>query len=180
MKTDQLLLNRAYLDASVIDWRSVYDELLPRLFHYFCYRTGDAHTAEELTALTLETAWEKRSRYQRQVGAFNDWVFGIARITAAQYFRSCRPVLPLEEAAETPAPEMVEQLAERQLAFDRLYDLLRQFPDRERELVALKFGAELTNRQIARLRGLSESNVGTILSRVISKLRKLWEENDER
>ncbi len=56
---------------------------------------------------------------------------------------------------------------------------LNKFPDRERELVALKYGAELTNREIARMTGLSESNVGTILNRVVAKLRNEWEKNHE-
>jgi RNA polymerase sigma-70 factor (ECF subfamily) len=46
--------------------------------------------------------------------------------------------------------------------------------DRERELIALKYGAELNNRLIARLTGLSESNVGSILHRVIGSLREKW------
>ena len=180
MKTDQLTLMNAFWDASAIDWKAVYDDLLPRLFHYFCYRTGDADTAEELTALTLETAWEKRQRYQKQLGAFQYWVYGIARKTAAQYFRSHREVLPLEDAVNIPAQGAVEEEAQQKLAFGRLCALLAEFPARERDLIALKYGAELTNRQIARLRGLSESNVGTIVSRVISKLRKVWEEENDR
>jgi len=180
MKTNQLTLMNAYLDASAINWKAVYDDLLPRLFHYFCYRTGDADAAEELTALTLETAWEKCGRYQKQLGAFNVWVFGIARKTAAQYFRTHRVLLPLESAINTPAPGMVEEETQKNLAFERVCSLLAEFPDRERELVALKYGADLTNREIAHLRGLSESNVGTIVSRVITKLRKVWEEENDR
>ena len=48
--------------------------------------------------------------------------------------------------------------------------------DRERELVALKYGAGLTNRDIARLTGLSETNVSTILSRVTHHLRAQWKD----
>jgi RNA polymerase sigma-70 factor (ECF subfamily) len=40
----------------------------------------------------------------------------------------------------------------------------------------MKYGAELTNRKIAELTGLSETNVGTILYRVVRKLRAQWEE----
>ena len=56
--------------------------------------------------------------------------------------------------------------------------LLAALPDRERELVALKYGAGLTNRAIARLTGLTESNVGTILHRAIVALRADWKEGD--
>jgi RNA polymerase sigma-70 factor (ECF subfamily) len=52
--------------------------------------------------------------------------------------------------------------------------LLQTLPPREQELVALKYGAEATNRAIAELTGLSESNVGTILHRVVQALRRDW------
>jgi len=52
--------------------------------------------------------------------------------------------------------------------------LLGLLPERARELLALRYGAGLTNRAIARLTGLSESNVGTILHRTIQELRAGW------
>ncbi len=51
---------------------------------------------------------------------------------------------------------------------------LPQVADRERDILALKYGAGISNRAIARLTGLSESNVGTILSRTLVKLRAAW------
>ncbi len=59
-----------------------------------------------------------------------------------------------------------------------LNTLLADLPQREHELIALKFGAGLTNRAIASLMKLGESNVGTILERVTRKLRERWEMND--
>jgi RNA polymerase sigma-70 factor (ECF subfamily) len=58
----------------------------------------------------------------------------------------------------------------------RLTELLRALPERERELLALKYGADVTNRAIAMLTGLSESNVGTILHRTVVSLRSRWDE----
>jgi len=54
--------------------------------------------------------------------------------------------------------------------------MLTQLPVRERELIALKYGGGLTNRVIAKTTGLSESNVGTILHRVVGRLRLQWED----
>ena len=67
------------------------------------------------------------------------------------------------------------------LLHERLGRLLARLAPRERELIALKYGAEMTNRAIARLTGLRESNVGTILHRTIQVLRAAWpEEGDPR
>jgi DNA-directed RNA polymerase specialized sigma24 family protein len=58
----------------------------------------------------------------------------------------------------------------------RLAALLGGLAEREREILALKYGAGLTNRAIARLTGLGESNVGTLLHRTVQKLRAEWPE----
>ena len=47
---------------------------------------------------------------------------------------------------------------------------------RERELIALKFHAGLSNLDLARVLGVSESNAGTLLHRAITKLRKACDE----
>ena len=62
---------------------------------------------------------------------------------------------------------------------ERLARFVAELPEREREVLALKYGADLNNREIARLRGLSESNVGTMLHRSIQALRLKWFEGDE-
>lgn len=52
-----------------------------------------------------------------------------------------------------------------------LLGALARLNDRERDLVGLKFAAGLNNRQIARLTGLSENNVGIILFRAMHRMR---------
>jgi len=83
--------------------------------------------------------------------------------------------VPLVEDAATDdeTPETAALRAGQSL---RLTELLRALPERERELLALKYGADATNRAIATLTGLSESNVGTILHRTIGALRARWDE----
>jgi RNA polymerase sigma-70 factor (ECF subfamily) len=51
---------------------------------------------------------------------------------------------------------------------------MADLPERDRELLALKYGAGLTNRAIAKATGLSESNVGTIAHRAVDAIRKRW------
>ncbi len=53
---------------------------------------------------------------------------------------------------------------------------LASLAPRERELVALKFFAGLSNPEIARVIGISETNAGSRLHRVIEKLRRACDE----
>jgi len=162
-----------------IDWREVYDQLLPRVFHYFFYKVGDQFLAEELTAITFEKAWISRKKYKRDLGAFRFWLFGIAQKVAADHFRKNKNEIPLD-AVNPVSNQKVEKEIESKTDAERLASILKILSERERSLVSLKYGAELNNREIARQTGLSESNVGTIVFRAVAKLRKEWEQIDGR
>ncbi len=157
-----------------INWKEIYDHLLPRVFHYFCYKTGDKIVAEELTAITFEKAWVSRENYKKDVSAFQFWIFGIAQKVVVDHFRKSRHEVPID-SLHIISSQNVEKEAELQMDFEKLATILYILSDRERSLISLKYGAELNNREIAKQTGLSESNVGTIIFRAVSNLRKEWE-----
>ncbi len=157
------------------DWEASFAEQLPRVYNFFRYRVGAGPEAEDVTAATLEKAWRARERYRRDRAAFGTWLFAVARNVAIDHFRSARESVPLEEADEIPGGPNPEEIAERRSDEDRLGRLLTRRTERERELLALKYGAEFTNRDIARMTGLSESNIGTILHRAVLALRADWD-----
>jgi RNA polymerase sigma-70 factor (ECF subfamily) len=165
----------AQATAAPIDWEALYARELPRVYNFFRYRVGDGAVAEDLTAATFEKAWRARDRYRHDLGAFSTWLFTIARRVAVDYFRRRRPEVGLEAVQSQAAELSPEAAVQRRRDFARLAVLLAALPARERELVALKYGADLTNREVARLTGLSESNVGTLLHRTVHKLRRAWE-----
>ncbi len=162
-----------------VDWDAIYAEQLPRVYNFFRYRLGDWPLAEDLTAATFEKAWRGRLRYRRDISKFSTWLFTIARNTATDHFRQNHNELSLDDVRYQPAPAQVEETVQRSHDLAHLSTLLAQLSARECELLAFKYGAELTNREIARLTRLSESNVGTILNRSVAKLRAAWEVEDE-
>lgn len=160
--------------ASETDWEALYAEHMPRIYNYFRYRVGDGPEAEDLTAETFLRAWRARHRYRRDLGGFTTWLFGIARNLAVDHYRRRRPQAPLAAAEGLAGGPTPEEIAVQRSEFERLGALLALLPEREREIVALRYGSGLTNRAIARLTGLSETNVGTILHRTVARLRAAW------
>lgn len=170
------------------DWRAIYETQLPKVYNFFRYRLGidDDATAQDLTASTFEKAWRARKQYQHNLAAFSTWLFTIARNTAADYFRQhqnpAAQTVPLDDALaqQWAAEESVDDIVQRRLEWRELNRLLSGLADRERELIALRYGAGLTNRAIASLLKLSEGNVAQILHRVLEKLRagagNIWTE----
>lgn len=180
MNTRTQFLKGAYTLAEEIDWEVAYREYLPRVYNFFRYQVGDASLSEDLTAEVFEKAWRGRARFRRNLGAFSTWLFTIARNAATDYFRRNGRDIPLEAVREQADSISLEETAQRKQDFAKLNSLLSQLPARERELIALKYGADLTNREIAQLTRLSESNVGTILHRTVERLRIEMEVDHER
>jgi RNA polymerase sigma-70 factor (ECF subfamily) len=164
--------------AAEDNFEGLYRRELPKIYNFFRYRVGDGPLAEDLTADTFEKAWRKRHRYRHDLASFSTWLFTIARRVAIDHYRKQRPNSSLESISDLAAEQTLEDLTQKHSDFDRLSVLLNQLEDRDRELVALRYGAGLTNRAIAGLTGLTESNVGVILHRTLKKLRADWEETE--
>jgi RNA polymerase sigma factor (sigma-70 family) len=146
------------------------------LYAYVAGLLRDRAAAEDVTAAAFERAYRKRRRYNPRRGTRRAWLFGIARNAALDELRrrGRRAELtgdPPDEGAEPP-----EQATETALRRAALRSALGSLTARERELVALKFYAGLANAEIACVIGVSESNAGTRLHRVIEKLRRACDE----
>lgn len=167
--------------AAPPDWDAQYEALLPRVYNFFRYRVGDVAQAEDLASTTFEKAWRARDQYRHDRAGFATWLFSIARNVATDYFRRQRVELSLDDARDRPddATRLPDRVAEDHDERARLASLLARLPARERDLLALKYGAGMTNRDIARQTGLTESNVGTIISRTVQALRRQWELADQ-
>jgi RNA polymerase sigma-70 factor (ECF subfamily) len=166
--------------AAEADWEALYVEQLPRVYNFFRYRVGEGAEAEDLTSATFEKAWRARHRYRRDLAGFSTWLMSIARNVAIDHFRAgrLRRTAPLEAVEDLAAGPTPEEIAERRSDAEKLARLLEELPDRERDLMAMKYGAGLGNREIARLTGMTESNVGTLAHRTVLRLRAAWEEGE--
>lgn len=175
------MLNRAlaFTRPSTLDadaFADLYREHLAAVFNYCLFRVGDRAVAEDLTADTFERAWRARRRYRPERAAFSTWLFTVARRVVSNWlrWRARRRVIQLDDclADSTPLPEAQLETAERQA---HLRCLIRVLNAHEQELIALKFGAGLTNRRIAQLLGESETAIGSAVFRAMRKLRTQWE-----
>jgi RNA polymerase sigma-70 factor (ECF subfamily) len=145
------------------------------VYAYVASVLRDRALAEEVTALAFERAFRKRALFNARRGSERAWLFGIARNAALDELRRRKrtATLAAEPDAETAA---VEDEVEGSLRRATVRAALEQLTPRERELIALKFHGGLSNSDLARVLGVSESNAGTQLHRTITKLRKACDE----
>jgi len=159
--------------GSVEAFAELYEQFMPRVFSYICYRVGDVYLAEDLTSDVFLKALEGFSCYRSDRASFSTWLLSIARHTVIDHYRVSdkRRTIRLEKAAVMSSESTFEEEVARKEERKKLQLCLATLPAQEQEIISLKFGAEFTNRQIAQMLGLSESNVGTKLYRAVRTLR---------
>ncbi len=157
---------------------ALYDDYFSRIYTYFRYRFDDPATCDDLASQTFIQALENFAQFSPQRGPVAAWLFGIARNLANRHLQKRRRFgcLPLEalgslSSSDSSPEERVISRDDRQ----QVLQAMRALSARQRDLLALKFSARLTNRQIAALTGLTEQNVGVIIHRAVRQLRKQME-----
>ncbi len=161
------------VDAAFED---LYRQSRDDVYAYVAGLLRDRSAAEDVTAQAFERAYRRRRTFKPGRGSRRAWLFGIARNAALDELRRrrrrARLVAEPEDETLVPPHEGAE-VAVRRAA---LRAAIAELSGRERELVALKFFAGLTNGEIATVIGTSETNAGTKLHRVIQKLRRACDE----
>lgn len=153
----------------------LYREHRETVFRYLRARCRDDDLALELTAVTFEKALRAIPRYRTQGGGVVAWLLRIARNAAADHERRQRPLVPqwrvnTDGPSHEPSPE---EVAVRTDERRRLRLLVADLPGVQRDALALRFGADLTARQIGVVIGKSEEATQKLISRATARLREV-------
>jgi RNA polymerase sigma-70 factor (ECF subfamily) len=144
------------------------------VYAYVATLLRDRAAAEDVTALAFERAYRRRRTFDRRRGEERAWLFGIARNAALDELRRrarlARMAAEPEDACA--AERAADDGAEVALRRTAVRTALAKLSAREREIVALKFHAGMSNAELASVLRISESNAGTLLYRTMEKLRK--------
>jgi RNA polymerase sigma factor (sigma-70 family) len=145
--------------------------LIKRVYAYVAYRIGDGVEAEDVTSEVFERATRYRVSYQPAKGEPIAWLLGIARRTLADRYaaRAARP---------RPEADVPERADSGDLEGDTIQRLtleaaIAALPERDQELLSLRYGADLRAGQIAAVMEMETHAVEVALSRALSHLRTL-------
>lgn len=157
-----------------MDFTYIFETYYKRVYNYIYYRVNSCHIAEDLTSQVFEKIMIKIDSYCEEKSPFEVWMFAIARNTINDYFRETKKhkVFPIDFIKDLISSKKTPQdVVEIEETKDELLDALKILDARERNIIALKFGGDLKNVEIAEVLGLTESNVGVILYRTMKKLK---------
>jgi RNA polymerase sigma-70 factor, ECF subfamily len=144
------------------------EELVRRLYSYVAYVIGDGPDAEDVTSEAFERGLRYRASYDAGKGTPLSWLIGIARRCIADRAGRVLPV-PTDDLDDRPGHDDLEVESVLRLS---VRDAVARLPERDRELVALRYGADLTARQIAELLDLKTNAVEVALHRLHARLRE--------
>jgi len=154
----------------------LYEHYVQPVYRYLYSRVGSSHEAEDLTSQTFFSAYEGMPRY-RERGHFSAWLFRIAQSKLMDYFRKNKTwVYEVEESTEgsSDAADTLNDLIEdeelRQIRF-----LIRRLRDNEKELIRLRYVADLTFVEMAEVLGKREDAVRKSHDRLLARLRSQME-----
>jgi RNA polymerase sigma-70 factor (ECF subfamily) len=154
------------------DFERLYEDHAQGLFSFVSYRTGDRTLAEDVVADTFERALKARRRFDPRKATAKTWLYSIA-------LNRLRDIARREQTKARTLERIGPPESGDDLAFGRIEDrdavarALAGLSAEEREVVALRYGGDLTVREVAELIG---EPLTTVEGRVYRALRKLREE----
>ena len=155
------------------DLGALYEDHAPSVWRYARARLPTDADAEDVTSDVFIRAARSTHTFDPERGSPRAWLMGIARNAAADWWRRRTPDAPNARVPDVPGDE--DDPADEVLrtdAVDTLRKVLGMLSEREAEAIALRFGAELTVPEIAKLLG---EPLTTVEGRVYRALRKLRE-----
>ncbi len=150
------------------------EALIPRVYAYAAYRLGPGPDAEDLTSEVFERALRYRKSYDRSKGEPVAWLLGIARRCADDALAARASARPeLTAAAEVRS---VEEDSVRRVT---LAGAIARLSARDQELIALRYGADLTAGQIAGVMDAQTNSIEVALHRALGRLRAILDDATE-
>jgi len=171
-QNEGVLVEKAKNDPDAFS--ELYDLYFPKIFRYVSWRIGNRSDTEDLVSDIFTKALNKIDSFKWQKGAtFSSWIFRIAYNTIVDFYRTKhkRDYINIDDLPEIPSDSLLpdEDLDRRQL-FKKLYQMIQELPERQAEIITMRFFTEMKNKEIANVLGISEKSVASSLCRGLRTL----------
>lgn len=157
--------------------RECLDELVemyyPAILRYCLWHTPDVQSAQDAAQETFLKLVRFIGRYQHK-GQFKAFLYRIAANACIDILRNTPATEPLSELSAEPVlgPDKGYQAAEDRQQLSAAFSCLDHG---QQELILLRYGQELTLREISAVTGLPLRTVQTKLRRAVNKMRQTLE-----
>lgn len=157
----------------------IYNLFFKKIYRFIFFRVGHKEVAEDLAEDVFLKAFSKIASINES-GAFEGWLYQIARNLVIDYYRQKKSIVALEDIENTLEYETnvidIVNLQEQQKVFLKL---LKELGAEQQVVIKLKFLEDLENSEIAELMHKNEGAIRVIQHRAIIKLQELIKKNSE-
>jgi len=173
LQEEKELVERAKTDQEAFS--QLYDYYFSRIFGYIFKRVGHRETVEDLVSEIFTKAFVNIEKFEYRGYSFGAWLYQIATNHLIDYYRKKAKVgeIELEEGInyedEKIKPEEQVDLKQTNVLVKKVVE---QLPDKYQEILMLKFFAELSNQEIARVVGKNPNHVGVMIFRGLKIFKK--------
>lgn len=172
-ETIEHLAQRSRYDKEALG--ALYDYFFPKIFAYVGWRTDvRADTEDVVSDIFMKMVKYIETYESKETGSFQAWLYRIARTTVIDHYRTRRPTLTLEDAADLlfEQRDLVADFDMR-AAFKKTMQALEKLPERQAEIIRLRFVAELSNQEIAVILNIGEKSVSAAIAKGFARIRDI-------
>lgn len=148
----------------------LYDRYVQHIYRYAYSRVEDERVAEDITSQTFMAAYEALEKYREQ-GYFSAWLFRIAQSEITNHFRRSRREVGLDATERLAGADDALGSVIQDEEMGRLRFLIRKLNDNDRELIRLRYVADLSFAEMAELLGKREDAVKKSVYRLLERLK---------
>ena len=160
---------QASAPASAVEFETLYRRHYRDVYRYVLVLTSSVQEAEDISAETFERAFRAWSDGQPPAARPGPWLLLTARRIATDRWRRMRRMATIAPSLRDRQTAKTDEVgSEFWLWFDALAEAL---PDRQREVLLLRYRRDLSDADIASIMGLSESGIRSLTARALAALR---------
>lgn len=152
----------------------LYHQYFDQLYRFALSRSGSVDTAQEAVSRTFYKVVQHLNDFKPQAGAtVRSWLFTILRHELTDLFRQTHRITSLEEAETIATTHSLDDYIDQQSQLYTVLTAIHTLPDRQQEIILLRYQTDLKNKEIAQLLAIDEKTVSASLSRAITTLKQV-------
>ena len=173
MPDEESLVKRAQ-QRDQVALTQLYEDNFDRIYRYCVIKIGDRTEAEDMTQQVFLNAIKSLPSYKFKGMPFSSWLYRIAHNQVVDYLRkkTRHVMVPIDETIASGEDDPSET-AEMKLEIEELARATQKLTPAQREVISLRFAAELSVAEVARTMGKSEGAVKALQHSAIVALRKV-------
>lgn len=169
LEAERRLVAAAQRDRAA--FAALYERYVDRIYTYTLHLTRNPEIAEDVTAATFARALEELPRFQWRGVPYSAWLYRVATNLVARLHRRPPAVALPHHRVVDPGADPHEEVERRDRAA-AVRAAIAALPADQRQVILLRFGGDLRNREIAAIMGRSEGAIKLLTFRALTRLRR--------